>query len=239
MTRSICRPHGRRSALVLVAALLSGACVSQKEYQDAVDLAKHYQTQLLDSEQYQKSLEGEKARLEKELALARVQAGEAGFSEEFEAQLDELQQRIEGLGRAPKDIEIFDFGDRGYLVMVQDAVLFDSGSAEVSPDGRGKLIQLAREIQSRPHGRVLVRGHTDSDPVAKPETKRRFPHGNLQLSAARAIEVAAVLTAQGGVPKDDVVVMGFGPSEPLKPNDSPENKRLNRRVEIFVTPPER
>jgi chemotaxis protein MotB len=79
-----------------------------------------------------------------------------------------------------------------------------------------------------------VRGHTDSDPVVRPATLQKFPHGNLQLSAARAVEVASVLTASGGVPKDMVAVAGFGPYEPLVTNDSADNKRLNRRVEIFV-----
>jgi chemotaxis protein MotB len=68
----------------------------------------------------------------------------------------------------------------------------------------------------------------------KPATVEKFPHGNLQLSSARAVEVAAALIGTKRVEARDVTVAGFGPYEPLKPNDSAENKRLNRRVEIFV-----
>ena len=89
------------------------------------------------------------------------------------------------------------------------------------------------EIASQPFERIWVRGHTDNDPVKKPATIEKFPHGNLQLSAARAVEVAALL-ADNGIPQDRLVVAGFGPTEPVAPNDQSENKRKNRRVEIFV-----
>jgi chemotaxis protein MotB len=79
-----------------------------------------------------------------------------------------------------------------------------------------------------------VRGHTDSDPVSKPSTKQKFPHGNLQLSAMRAVEVAAALAGTDKVKSRDIVVAGFGQHDPLKKNDNADNKRMNRRVEIFV-----
>ena len=80
-----------------------------------------------------------------------------------------------------------------------------------------------------------MRGHTDSDPVSKPATKEKFPHGNLELSAMRAVNVAAELSGSDKVPARDVVVVGFGQYDPVKENTSADNKRLNRRVEIFVS----
>src|SRR5262249_5789392 len=122
-----------------------------------------------------------------------------------------------------------------YVLMVQDKILFDSGSADLSEAGKQSIQTLAAQIAEKAHGRVWVRGHTDTDPVAKPATKEKFPHGNLQLSAARAVEVGAALVTSGKVDARDLVVMGFGPYDPVKPNSSAENKRLNRRVEIFVS----
>ena len=216
----------------LLSAFLGASCVSQQEYDEAVDLAKHYQTRLHDSEQAQQALEAERDRLRRDLALSKVQAGEAGYAE-YESRISELQRRIDGLGGNLKDVEYLYMDDGSYVVLVQDQILFDSGSSQLSDAGRRRLASIAGEIQSKAHGRVLVRGHTDSDPVSKPETLKRFPHGNLELSAARAIEVAATLQ-QNGVPSRDVAVMGFGPHEPLRDNSTAENKRLNRRVEIFV-----
>lgn len=225
------RPSSAATGMFLF-ALLTASCISQQEYDEAVDLAKHYQTRLHDAEQSQQALEAERDRLRRELAQSRVQAGEAGYAE-YESRISELQRRIDGLGGNLKDVEYLYLDDGSYVVLVQDQILFDSGSAEISAAGRQRLASIAGEIQRRAHGRILVRGHTDSDPVSKPETKKRFPHGNLELSAARAIEVAASLQ-QGGVPARDIAVMGFGPYEPLRDNSTAENKRLNRRVEIFV-----
>ena len=79
-----------------------------------------------------------------------------------------------------------------------------------------------------------MRGHTDSDPVKKPGTVEKFPHGNVQLSAARALEVYAALRGMPGIDEKKIVVAGFGPNEPIEKNDSATNKQKNRRVEIFV-----
>ena len=67
-----------------------------------------------------------------------------------------------------------------------------------------------------------------------PETRRRFPHGNLQLSASRAVEVAALLMDVGSLPERKIQVAGLGSSNPVAANDTPANKQLNRRVEIVV-----
>jgi len=208
------------------------SCVSQQQYEESVALAKAYQTELHDKEQALARAETEADRLRADLRRNQAEVLEAGFSESVEARMSELQKRLEELGRPPGDIERFDV-EGGYVLMIQDQVLFESGSAEVEEGGRTKLMQLAREIQAAPHGRVLVRGHTDSDPVKRPETVKRFPNGNLQLSAERAVSVASILIG-GGVAPADVVVAGHGQWQPVAANESEASKRLNRRVEIFV-----
>ena len=228
---------GRKRALAIAGIAFIAGCVSPQQYDESVGLAKSYQTQLHDLQAAYVTLEDENERLKAELrAGAMVQP--AGFSEEMEARVSELQALLDALGRPPGDIERFDV-DGGYVYMIQDKVLFASGSAEIGAEGQQALTGLAREIGGAPHGRIFVRGHTDSDPVKRPETKQRFPHGNLELSAARAVAVAALLIEQGGVEASDVVIAGYGQWEPVAANDSAENKRLNRRVEIFVADEER
>ena len=115
-----------------------------------------------------------------------------------------------------------------------DAIKPDVAKSDaIKPEGREILLKVAQQIASQPYQRIWVRGHTDSDPVKRASTVERFPHGNLQLSAARAVEVGAVLGANG-LAQDKLIVAGFGPSEPVVPNTSAENKRRNRRVEIYV-----
>jgi chemotaxis protein MotB len=177
-------------------------------------------------------LQEELERLRSRMATSEVNALQAGYPGDVGTRLSELQARLDSLGRPLRDIERFDV-EGGYVLMVQDKILFSSGSADLSSEGQTTVRDLAREIQAQPHGRLWVRGHTDSDRVVTPETKARFPRGNLQLSTARAIEVAALLI-QNGVTEKDVAIAGFGPNEPVAPNDSADNKRTNRRVEIFV-----
>lgn len=221
-------------ALPLLAALTLGSCVSQRQYDDAVALAKFNQTSLHEKEQYVARLEAENDSLKRALAMNDVSAlSEAGFGEDLQSRLSELQRKIDTLGRPLEDVERFNVAG-GYVLMVQDKILFDSGSADLNAEGKKRLADLAGEINTKPHGRIWVRGHTDSDPVSRPQTKERFPHGNLQLSAARAVEVAAQLAAAGKIPARDVAVIGFGEYDPIRPNSSADNKRLNRRVEIFV-----
>lgn len=221
-------------ALALVGFLCLGSCVSQRQYDDAIALAKFNQTTLHEKEQYITRLEAENDNLKRALAMNDVSAlSEAGFGEDLQSRLSELQSKIDNLGHPVQDVERFDVAG-GYVLMVQDKILFDSGSADLNAEGKKRLGELATEINAKPHGRIWVRGHTDSDPVSRPQTKERFPHGNLQLSAMRAVEVATQLPAAGKIPPRDVAVIGFGEYEPIRPNTSAENKRLNRRVEIFV-----
>ncbi|MCP5053651.1 MAG: OmpA family protein, partial [bacterium] len=56
---------------------------------------------------------------------------------------------------------------------------------------------------------------------------------NMELSLDRALSVARFLIA-GGVEKQKVSVSGYGPHRPIANNDTPGNRKLNRRVEINV-----
>ncbi len=213
---------------------VGSSCVTQRQYDDAVEFGRNQQTLLHEREQTIAQLEAERDRLKRDMAANGVSAlSEAGYGGDLESRLSELQSKIDGLGRPMGDIERIDV-DGGYVLLVQDKILFASGSSDLSDEGKKTIQRIADEIEKAPHGRLQVRGHTDSDKVVKPATLEKFPHGNLQLSAARAVEVAAALIGSKRVDSKDVTVAGFGQYEPIKPNDNAENKRLNRRVEIFV-----
>lgn len=226
---------GWRTAGIGALALL-GACVSQKRYDDTLATSKLYQRMYADSEAYQGQLEAELDTLRAQVALrGEAVPVDAGYTQALDARLADLKQMEERL-RGMSDTEgvtVFSF-DGGYGYRLEDSVVFDSGSADVSPNGRRLLDELAKQIRARAYGRVWVRGHTDTDPIVKPATKERFPHGNLQLSAARAVEVAALLVGTGGVDGKRLAVAGFGPNEPVVANDSAANKQKNRRVEVYV-----
>jgi chemotaxis protein MotB len=223
-----------KSVLLAASLLLCTACVTQRQYDDAVEFGRQQQILLHEREQRIAELEAERERLRRDMAANGVSAlSNAGYGDDLDSRLSELQSKIDGLGRPMGDFERITV-DGGYVLLVQDRILFGSGSSDLSDEGRKTIQRIADEIEKAPHGRLQVRGHTDSDRVSKPATVERFPHGNLQLSAARAVEVAAALITTKRVDARDVTVAGFGPYEPIKPNDNADNKRLNRRVEIFV-----
>jgi chemotaxis protein MotB len=207
------------------------SCVSQKRYDESLAQTKYYQRLYQDLESYQGKLEAENERLRGELSLHGPV--EAGVTKDIDEKIEALRRMVDGLGAPSGDVTVLQV-EGGYGLRLNDTVLFDSGSATIKPEGRELLLKMAKDIQSGAYRRIQVRGHTDSDRVVKADTKERFPHGNLELSAARAVAVAALLTEEAGVPSQKVEVAGYGPNEPVAPNDGPENKRKNRRVEIFV-----
>jgi len=113
-----------------------------------------------------------------------------------------------------------------------EKIMFDPGQARLKPSSEGVLTKVALFIKSHTDLVVEVQGYTDDTPIRS----TRYP-SNWELSVDRATQVARDLIA-GGVNPEAVSVKGFGEYHPLVPNRTPEEKQLNRRVEIqFSIPP--
>ena len=211
--------------------------VSMHQYDEAVASAKQSQTDLFDIDADYRQLQLDYADLQAQMRDEGMRQLSVNLTDAAYDKLNELEGQLSQLNRPMKDVEKFELSD-GYLYMIQDRLLFESGKADLGPDGTKALMEISKEIAAQPHGTIWVRGHTDSDPVKKPATLERFPHGNLQLSAARAVAVGAMLVDSKSIKSSSVRVMGFGPHEPVATNDTAGNKRMNRRVEIYVSNPE-
>jgi chemotaxis protein MotB len=199
--------------------------------------AKQSQTDLFDLDADYRQLQLDYADLQAQMRDEGMRQLSVNLTDAAYDKLSELESQLSQLNRPMKDVEKFELSD-GYLYMIQDRLLFESGKADLGPDGTKALMEISEEIAAQPHGTIWVRGHTDSDPVKKPATLERFPHGNLQLSAARAVAVGALLVESKSIKSSSVRVMGFGPHEPVAANNTADNKRMNRRVEIYVSNPE-
>jgi chemotaxis protein MotB len=118
-------------------------------------------------------------------------------------------------------------------VILQGEVLFDSGSDALKPAGEALMSEMGRNLgallAAEPTQMVLVGGHTDDRPIHG----GRFA-SNWELSTARALAVARVLT-RAGVPAPRVVASGFGEHHPRAPNDE-QNRAKNRRIEVLLVP---
>ncbi len=112
-------------------------------------------------------------------------------------------------------------------VTLPDTVFFDFGSALPRADAAPALNSLARAIEASPPDSVLtVAGNTDAIGTAR---------ANQALSEARARAVIDAL-AQRGVDPRRLAAIGFGATRPIAPNDSNEDRALNRRVELALSP---
>jgi chemotaxis protein MotB len=122
----------------------------------------------------------------------------------------------------------FRFDERGLVVTIAtDKVLFESGKADLRPQGRRILDALVPTLAKLPN-RLSVDGHTNWLPIAS----ERFP-SNWELSTDRATGVLRYL-ATDGVPVERMSATGFADTHPLLPRTDPRALVVNRRVEIVV-----
>jgi chemotaxis protein MotB len=111
-------------------------------------------------------------------------------------------------------------------------VLFDSGEADLTSDGKSIMRKAAAHIrQEFPDAQIEVRGHTDNVPI------RYSPYkSNWDLSCARAVSVVRHLIESEGFTADKLMATGCGDTRPVASNNSAAGRRKNRRAEIIVRP---
>lgn len=114
------------------------------------------------------------------------------------------------------------------MIRIMARGMFESGSADLQPRFVLLLNRIGDALMAEP-GKVVVLGHSDNQPIRTV----RFP-SNFQLSAARAESAKAILAAATGQ-ADRFTSAGRADTEPLAPNDSPEGREKNRRIEIVLT----
>lgn len=122
--------------------------------------------------------------------------------------------------------------ERGIVIRFMDNVLFDSGSAEIKP-GSLDILKSVAEMLNREefsNRQIKVEGHTDSDQIIR---SSKFPT-NWELSSARATNVLRYLVEVENIEGSRVSSSGYSYYRPILPNDSPENKAKNRRVDIVI-----
>ena len=118
---------------------------------------------------------------------------------------------------------------KSVTITLASDVLFDSDSADLSAQADTTLKKAADQLSTYPGGQVTIVGHTDD--VADDAH-------NQDLSQRRAQAVSDRLGQLASMSAYSVSVSGKGESEPRVPNDSDENRQLNRRVEITLVPSE-
>ena len=139
---------------------------------------------------------------------------------------DQIQEKVaeEGLGGSIQTT----LDERGLMIRFTDTVLFDLGKANIKPEAIPVLGVVAEEIAAVSNA-VRVEGHTDPTPIHTAE----FP-SNWELSTARATAIVHFMIESGGIPPDRMSAAGFAFYHPVAPNNTPENRTRNRRVDVII-----
>jgi chemotaxis protein MotB len=120
--------------------------------------------------------------------------------------------------------------------VVAGDLLFPEGGYQISPAGQAELANtIVPRLRGLQNAKVVVYGYTDNLPVG-PGLQRQGIPDNLVLSTRRAATVVSFLTAQGVNP-NIISAKGVGDTRPVAPNDTPQGRAQNRRIEITVQGP--
>jgi outer membrane protein OmpA-like peptidoglycan-associated protein len=119
-------------------------------------------------------------------------------------------------------------GDKLYVAMAS-GILFDVDKAVVKPAARDSIAKAAEVLVKYPDTYITVEGHTDSTGSAE---------YNQRLSELRANAVRDLLV-KDGVPVNRIDTKGYGASDPVASNSTPEGRQANRRVQLEIRPNEK
>lgn len=126
---------------------------------------------------------------------------------------------------------VFDHSVEMNQPFIFELMEFNPNSSELTLGMEIQLDALAEYLNAHPKRKLTIRGNTDSD---------GDPDYNLALSRERAENIKQYLLQSTSLPDTMILAEGYGSGRPIYPNNSPENKARNRRVEfeILLSPEE-
>ena len=241
----------RLSALLLLC--LAGCGVSQAEYNVRVTEVEKCQaelghTQNLLGASRAREDQARKEREERDDEIAKLRADESKLAGDLQATQQEMGALRRARAQAEQRSELYrtlvtrlkeaigagtlavEVRKGKMLVKLGDAILFDAGQATLKPDGQRALKQVAQALKEIPDRDFLVAGHTDNRPI------KSSPYAsNWELSTARAVTVVRYLQAEGVDPRR-LAAAGYSEFDTIEDNGTPEQRALNRRIEVVVMP---
>jgi chemotaxis protein MotB len=204
----------------------------QRKFEELNVLNQALTERLQKAGQSVETLSSEKGSLAQTLAetrkqleeLKKQQAAAEARAADFQALIAKFQ-KLSDAGKLKVVLR-----DGRMIIELPNDVLFDSGKDDLKSEGKSTLAEVAKVLKTVPGRKFQVAGHTDN---VKIQTTR-FP-SNWELSAARAVTVTRLLQDDGVAP-ESLSAAGYGEFNPAAPNDTPEGRAKNRRIEITLVP---
>ncbi|MBF0263966.1 MAG: OmpA family protein [Gammaproteobacteria bacterium] len=219
--------------------------VTEDDTKQELLLVKHLEELELESTNLTKKLGKAETEDEKEEIQTKIEKVEEEIIEakkklgQVEQKIEELQQKEiiqQAMTMATSlkqeiesgEIEI-ETNQDSFLIRIKDKGAFPPGSARLTDDFIDVLEVIKREL-AEIKGSIIVAGHTDDVPINTAAFR-----SNWDLSAERSVSVVQELLFENKIEKERLSIQAFADSRPLVPNDNPENRSKNRRVEIVVS----
>ena len=117
-------------------------------------------------------------------------------------------------------------------VSLENSLLFPSGSWKVNENGKKAIVELAKVLVQQSDIQITVEGHTDNVPYKGAGLIK----DNWDLSVMRATAIVRILANNKGLKVNRITAAGKGSHSPLVENTSSENRAVNRRTEIILSP---
>jgi chemotaxis protein MotB len=143
----------------------------------------------------------------------------------LEALKVELDEKIRTDGMDQSASTMIDM--RGLVIRLNNAVLFESGSAEIKKH-EDTLNEVA-SILNTADNYIRIEGHTDNTPI-----RRSNYASNWELSTARAVNVVKLFISKNNFPPEKLIAVGYGEYKPVADNATAEGRSSNRRIDIIV-----
>jgi chemotaxis protein MotB len=159
-------------------------------------------------------------------SVALALAGCASSGSQLSADANQLQTALAGAPAVVSQV--------GNTVTIESSAdaMFPSGDWRI-PSSSPILDKMVPTLAGLQHTKIVVGGYTDTTPVGA-GLRRMGVSDNLDLSSKRAASVVNYLIAKGVNP-NLISAQGFGDTHPVAPNDTPDGRAKNRRVDITLT----
>jgi chemotaxis protein MotB len=194
-----------------------------KHQQELADLRKNSEATIAELKEQIGNLTNELNAVKK---LNKAQESELQRMAEQASELEKRLSKEIQLGQ----IRLKRFHDK-LIINLDDTISFASGSAELKPEILPALDTITKILVEYSEYNIVVEGHTDNIPIKTVKFRN-----NWQLSTERALAVVEYILKVKELNKQRFGAAGYAEFHPIVSNDTPQNRSLNRRVDIVVLP---